>query len=65
MYSGLTVVVFINKKGDYMAFHNPDPKMREIEERNAAARAALFRWIWRGLYKALTGRLKKPRKARR
>ncbi|WP_417329587.1 hypothetical protein [Halomonas cupida] len=36
-----------------MAFHNPDPKMRAIEQRNARLRARLFARLlggaWRGL----------------
>lgn len=46
-----------------MAFHNPDPKMRAIERRNAAARAALFRRIWCTLRKGASG-LKLPKKPR-
>ncbi|MCC5882642.1 MAG: hypothetical protein JJU25_08405 [Halomonas sp.] len=41
-----------------MAFHNPDPKMRDIERRNARLRAAffakLFGGAWRGFRKALS-----------
>lgn len=48
-----------------MAFHNPDPKMRDIEKRNAAARAALYRRIWRALRKVVMAKSKKPRNARR
>ncbi|MBB3189994.1 hypothetical protein FHR94_001218 [Halomonas cerina] len=38
-----------------MAFHNPNPKIREIEQRNARLRAEffakLFRGSWRGIRK--------------
>ena len=41
-----------------MAFHNPDPKMRDIERRNARLRAAffakLFGGAWRGFRKAMS-----------
>ncbi len=41
-----------------MAFHNPDPKMRDIERRNARLRAAFFAKLfgstWRGFRKALS-----------
>ncbi|MDI5933968.1 hypothetical protein [Halomonas kalidii] len=41
-----------------MAFHNPDSKIREIEQRNARLRAGLFAKLfggaWRGLRKALS-----------
>ncbi len=41
-----------------MAFHTPDPKLREVELQNARHRAAAFAWlfgcIWRGL-KRLAG----------
>ncbi|MGY6566105.1 MAG: hypothetical protein ACXIU5_15300 [Halomonadaceae bacterium] len=41
-----------------MAFHNPDPKMRDIERRNARLRAAFFAKLFdsarRGLRKALS-----------
>ncbi len=38
-----------------MAFHNPNPKIRALEQRNARLRAALFAKVfggaWRGLRK--------------
>jgi hypothetical protein len=41
-----------------MAFHNPNPKIRAIEQRNARLRAELFARLfggaWRGLCKALS-----------
>ena len=41
-----------------MAFHNPDPKMRDIELRNARLRAEFFAKLFgaarRGLRKALS-----------
>lgn len=47
-----------------MAFHNPDPKMRAIEQRNARERcnqfAKLFSGVWRRFGKAVL-RLSKRR----
>jgi hypothetical protein len=43
---------------EIMAFHNPDPKMRDIERRNARLRAAFFAKLFgsarRGFRKALS-----------
>ncbi|WP_157955218.1 hypothetical protein [Halomonas denitrificans] len=36
-----------------MAFHNPDPKMRELEQRNAQLRAAFFAKVFRGAWRGL------------
>ncbi|MDT8894316.1 hypothetical protein RSO41_06570 [Halomonas sp. I1] len=40
-----------------MAFHNPDPRIREIEQHNARLRAGLFAKLfggaWRGFRKAV------------
>ncbi|WP_161599014.1 hypothetical protein [Aidingimonas lacisalsi] len=51
-----------------MAFHNPNPKIREIEQRNARLRAGLFAKLfggaWRGCRRALS-RLRFRRRPRR
>ncbi|GAA0842030.1 hypothetical protein GCM10009113_09420 [Marinobacter szutsaonensis] len=42
----------------FMAFHNPDPKLRKIEMKNAEIRAAIFsrvhRSVWRFLVRSVT-----------
>lgn len=43
---------------ELMAFHNPDPRVRALEQRNARERAELFaklfRSVWRRLAKVAT-----------
>src|SRR5690554_6185644 len=41
VYSRFTFMVL--RTQPFMAFHNPDPKIRALEQRNARSRAALFR----------------------
>lgn len=36
-----------------MAFHNPDPKMRAVEQRNARLRADLFAKLFGGAWRGL------------
>lgn len=48
-----------------MAFHNPDPRMREIELRNARLRAGLFAKLFGGACRGLRKALSRPRSRRR
>ncbi|WP_176761463.1 hypothetical protein [Billgrantia gudaonensis] len=43
-----------------MAFHNPDPKMREIEQRNARLRAGFFAKLLGGAWRWISQRLVAP-----
>ena len=49
-----------------MAFHNPDPKMRDIERRNARLRAAFFAKLFAGAKRGFrTALLNLPSRRRR
>ncbi|GGY07850.1 hypothetical protein GCM10007160_39080 [Litchfieldella qijiaojingensis] len=48
-----------------MAFHNPDPKMREIEQRNARLRAGFFAKLFGGAWRGFRKALSRPRFRRR
>ncbi|MFC4975178.1 hypothetical protein ACFPTY_11955 [Halomonas beimenensis] len=46
-------------RGNAMAFHDPNPKVREIERQNARLRAAFFARLFRGAWwKLRTGLLR-------
>lgn len=34
-----------------MAFHNPDPKLRKLEQQNARLRAETFAWLFGAMWR--------------